>query len=124
MIAALFWLACVGQAGDTGSPAGACGRAPPLSYDRFGQQFMDTHCAGCHSSLLPESLREGATVGVDLDTYEGVLRHADRIEARALGEAPTMPPGGGPDEDELARLSEWLSCQVAEDRAAWLGEQG
>lgn len=26
-----------------------------------------------------------------------------------------MPPGGGPSEEERARLGEWLDCQVAAD---------
>lgn len=54
----------------TRTEAGACERDPPLSWDRFGQQFMHTHCAGCHSSSLPEALREGAPIGVDLDQPE------------------------------------------------------
>lgn len=114
----LLLLACGESDGDSGGPP-TCERQPPLSWDSFGQSFMSTHCAGCHSSLLPESLREGATVGVDLDSYTGVLTWADRIAARALGDAPTMPPGGGPDSEELARLEEWLSCQVAQDLEQW-----
>jgi len=110
--------ACAGAGSDTAvaaqSEAERCDRVPALSYSNFGQQLMDTHCAGCHSSLLPEDLREGAPLGVDLDTYSGVLLWADRIAARSLGDAPTMPPGGGPEDDERARLDEWLACSVAQ----------
>lgn len=110
----LALLSCAEPDEDSGA-AGPCDRSPPLTWDSFGQQFMHTHCAGCHSSLLPEELREGATLGVDFDTYAGVLAWADRIRARSLGEAPTMPPGGGPEIAELDRLEEWLGCQVAQD---------
>ena len=92
--------------------ATACYHDPPLDYANFGKGYMDKHCAGCHSSLLPPSSREGAPIGVDLNTYEDVLMWADRIEARSTGEYPTMPPGGGPSDDERALLKEWLECSV------------
>lgn len=117
----LFALSC-GEAQDSGGEA-LCDRDPPLSYDLFGQAFMDTHCAGCHSSLLPLEDREGATVGVDFDTYAGVVQWASRIEARALGEAPDMPPGGGPAQSDLVLLAEWLSCSVIPDHEALEGAE-
>ncbi len=57
-------------------------------------------------------------MGVDLNTYGDVLRHVERIEARATGEAPTMPPSGRPSADDVALLDEWLTCTVAADAAA------
>lgn len=119
---ALLLLACGDADDDSGVAAGDCDRAPALTYDNFGKGFMDTHCAGCHSSLYPEDLREGAPLGVDLDTYAGVLDWHERVGARALGDSPTMPPGGGPSDEERARLAEWLACGVAEDAAALEGE--
>ena len=107
-----------GTGPDVGAFAGNCSRSPPLSWDNFGREFMDTHCVGCHSSLLPVRMRNGAPLGTNLDTYGDVLGLADRIEVRALGDEPTMPPGGGPDDLERARLSEWLACKVADDEAA------
>jgi len=109
----LFVLAC-GEGGDTAAP-GDCARQPPLSYDNFGQQFMDTHCSGCHSTLLPETLRNGAPLGVDLDTYAGVVQWVDRVEARTVGEGADMPPGGGPSDEERTLLAEWLQCSVWPD---------
>jgi uncharacterized membrane protein len=58
--------------------------------------------------------RHDAPLGVDFDTYQGVLDHADRIAVRD-GDG-TMPPGGGPSEEEHARLAEWIACGVAADR--------
>lgn len=104
--------ACSGAGDDSG---GDCDRSPPLSWHSFGQGFMGKHCTGCHSSLLPDSHREGAPASVNFDTYADVVAQADRIAARALGDEPTMPPGGGPSAEEQALLAEWLRCGVAED---------
>lgn len=99
--------------GCTGAPAEdtACDRDPPLDYAGFGQGWMSKHCVGCHSSLIREEQREGAPVGVDLDTWEGVLQYAERIEVRTI-DTRDMPPGGGPSEEERALLLEWLTCAV------------
>ena len=103
----LLLLAC-------GAPqdSGDCLRDPPLSYGNFGKGLMGRHCTGCHSSLLPEGQRNLAPVGVDLDTWAGVVQWGPRIEARSVGDAPTMPPGGGPTAQERAMLAEWLQCDV------------
>lgn len=91
--------------------SGACQRDPPLTWENFGQGWMGKHCTGCHSSLVREDQRNGAPVGVDLDTWPDMLTWAARIEVRAL-EDLDMPPGGGPSEEERALLAEWLECAV------------
>ena len=116
----VFLLACALFLGDDSSDP-ECAREPPLDYTGFGEGFLTTHCLGCHSSLLPAEMRHDSPVGVDFDTYERVLQWADRIEARATGAEPTMPPSGGPSKDEIALLTEWLHCQVAEDVALYSG---
>ncbi|MFN7143310.1 MAG: hypothetical protein ACK4YP_06005 [Myxococcota bacterium] len=108
MILLLLW-ACTGAAPED---TGACHRDPPLTWQNFGQGWMDKHCVGCHSSLLREDQRNGAPVGVDLDTWEDAVAWGPRIAARSLGDAPTMPPGGGPSEEERRLLAEWLDCAV------------
>ena len=35
--------------------------------ENFGEGFVTKHCTGCHSSLLPEGMREEAPVGVRID---------------------------------------------------------
>jgi uncharacterized membrane protein len=102
-------------AGCTGAPAadtGACGHAPALTWANFGQGWMDKHCVGCHSSLLREDQRNGAPVGVDLDTWEDAVLWGDRIAARSVGDDADMPPGGGPSAEERRLLEEWLECAV------------
>jgi len=103
----ILTVAC-GSRGDTGT----CDRDPPLTYDNFGQAYLTKHCVGCHGTYLPEELREGAPIGIDLDTYDDALFWAERIQARATGSSPTMPPGGGPSEEERAKLQEWLNCHL------------
>ena len=113
VLVALFPACALFGADDSGG--GPCGRSPALSWDNFGDGFMTKHCTGCHSSLLPEGMREGAPTSVNLDTYADVIQWADRVDARAVGDDADMPPGGGPSADERARLAEWLTCAVAAD---------
>lgn len=109
----LVLLACA-SGGDT---AYSCDRDPPLTYETFGEGFVSKHCTGCHGSLVRDADRNGATQGVDLDTYGNVLVFAERFEARVLDpEVPEMPPGGGPTEEELRMLQEWLTCSVYPDK--------
>lgn len=120
MIALWLAFACAG-AGDSTAP---CETATPLTYSGFGQGFMEKHCTGCHSSLLRPDQRNDAPLGIDLDSYREVLEHAERVEARVLGEGgPTMPPGGGPTEEELEMLAEWLRCEVYPDLTALEGAE-
>lgn len=111
-------MGCGAKAEDSAGGAESCDRSPPLDWDNFGKGLMDKHCNGCHSSLVDRGARKGAPLGVDFNTYAGVLEFADRVAARSLGDAPTMPPGGGPDPEERAQLEEWLRCEVAADKAA------
>jgi uncharacterized membrane protein len=91
----------------------ACPHDPPLTWSSYGQLHLEKHCNGCHASLLPQEMRNGAPVGVDFDTLDAVVNWHERIVARALGDAPTMPPGGGPSATEQALFAEWLACDVA-----------
>lgn len=107
----LLWACVQADSGD-------CPREPALDWDNFGHGFMVQYCNGCHASTWPEDKREGAPLGVDFDSYAGVIAWADRIEARSVPDDADMPPGGGPTAEERALLHEWLSCAVAADAAA------
>jgi uncharacterized membrane protein len=80
------------------------------SYATVADPFMRTWCTPCHHTELEGPDRPLGSEGVNLDTYELVISHLDRIEARALADTPTMPPGGGPSDEELTRLELWLEC--------------
>lgn len=118
-----LWLVLLAGCGlsaeDTDTAAVYCDtRDPVLTWDNFGEGFMNQHCTGCHGVQLPESSRVEAPVSVNFDTYADTLQWYDRVVDRTLVTGG-MPPGGGPTEEELARLEEWLSCQVAHDLVLW-----
>jgi len=92
----------------------SCDREPALTFDNFGKSFLAKHCTGCHSVLQEGDLREGAPLGIDLNTYADVLNWADRIEIRSIDNLD-MPPGGGPSEVERGMLEEWLECAIYPD---------
>ena len=61
------------------------------SYETVGEPFMRTWCTSCHHSQLEGADRPAGSEGVNLDSFERVLQHLDRIEARALSATPTLP---------------------------------
>jgi len=80
-----------------------------VSYESFGGPFLLNWCVGCHSSALGADARQGAPLGIDFDTLDGVRAHADRIRAVAV-DVPRMPPLGGPRPAERQTFGEWLDC--------------
>lgn len=103
----LALLAALVSCGDEADEA--CPPDSDLTWSTFGDPFVRSWCTGCHSSALAEPDRQGAPVGVDLDTLEGVRAHLADVRRRAVREAD-MPPAGGPDEGDRALLDEWLAC--------------
>ena len=81
-----------------------------LSYDNFGEPYMLDWCRGCHSSSIPAGMRQRAPASINFDTIADVRQWGDRIAARAATLEPTMPPAGGPPEEERKLLAEWLAC--------------
>ncbi|HEU0034905.1 MAG TPA: hypothetical protein VFQ53_29975 [Kofleriaceae bacterium] len=81
-----------------------------LDYDNFGAPFVADWCRGCHSSALPAAMRQNAPADVNFDDYAKTMEWRERILVRATGDAPTMPPVGGPSDEERALLAEWLGC--------------
>ncbi len=93
---------------DADTDADPCDTAPTLTWDNFGQGFMDSYCQRCHASDATD--RNGAPTTVIFDTEADVIANEDRIRARALGDSPTMPPEGGVPDEERALLELWLDC--------------
>lgn len=96
-----------------------CPDEQTLTWEGFGQGFMEEYCLSCHSGDLVGAARHDAPVGMDFDTVELVRAHAARIDVRS-GIGPdaanrTMPNGGlQPTEQERRDLAEWLACGAPE----------
>jgi len=103
-------LAC----GAGGAPAGDdsaatfCSDAPVVTWETFGHGFVTEHCQACHASTTLE--RNGAPRDVSFDTHDEVLALTDRILARSVGPAASMPPQGGVTPDDRQKLEIWLRC--------------
>ena len=105
----LLATACKGEPADTADTGGvACDEI--TTWSTVGAPFIYTWCTPCHSPELTGEERQGAPVGVDFASYEDVLAWADRIEVRVFAEEAAMPPAGGPEDDELAAVSDWIGC--------------
>lgn len=108
MLAAVLLAACGSDS--TGDGGLLCDEGSELTYENFADAFMRDWCTGCHSSDLEAGARANAPANVNLDTRADVLLWLERVEVRATGETPTMPPTAGPSPEETALLVEWLSC--------------
>lgn len=132
LMSLLFAVGCSNSAKPT--PTGAACPSPDpmtLTWDNFGQKFMQDYCTDCHSSTLTHAQRNGAPLFHDYDTLMGVLEIPDHIDQWAgagpkatntvmpPGECPTTPGGSlnrdcpQPTDDERTKLSIWLACEVA-----------
>ncbi len=81
-----------------------------VRYDNAAAPFVINWCRGCHSSAVPKAMRQKAPLDVNFDTEDEVRNWAERIEARATVTSPTMPPAGGPTDEERGLLREWIEC--------------
>ena len=108
---------------------------PQLTWANFGSDFMCHYCTTCHDSGLKISMRNGAPLFHDLDSFIGVMEVAKHTDAQA-GFGPkahnTFMPGGGtggrcpttpggpldrdclePTDEERTNLATFLACEVA-----------
>ena len=91
-------------------PGRDCDESLGITWESFGQGFILSQCAGCHSSNVPEDMRAGAPAGVDFETHELTQQWLERIYARSADEANTMPPVDSIPEEDRIRLGDWLAC--------------
>lgn len=89
--------------------------AHQLTYEGFADGFVRNNCRGCHGAALAGAARHGAPESINFDTLDDVRQHARRMVARASGDAPTMPPAGGPSDEERALFHEWVMCGMASE---------
>jgi hypothetical protein len=82
-----------------------------LTYRNFGEPFLLDWCRGCHSSGIPEDMRQGAPLAANFDDIATVRDLAPAISVRVMSTAAgKMPPADGPSSEERALLAEWLAC--------------
>ncbi len=86
-----------------------------LTYENFGQQFMEDYCTDCHHSELRGAERKGAPSFHDFDTVFGIRAVSNHIdETTAAGPAAIndgMPRAAPyPTLDERYLLGEWIAC--------------
>jgi mono/diheme cytochrome c family protein len=103
-LAASVVLACGSGPGDaTGS---TCPTTQTLTYENFGQAFMQAHCSACHSANGPESPK--------LDTVEQIRANKGDIDKSAAagpnGVNTYMPESGSVSDADRRKLGEWLAC--------------
>jgi uncharacterized membrane protein len=110
----LGWLvlACGGGGGTLAPVADtAVDECRGYDWDTVGAPFLFTWCTTCHSAAAAD--RNGAPVGVDLDTLEGARTWAVQIESLAV-DSRAMPPAGGPRAGDLEVFATWLDCGLPE----------
>lgn len=102
LFTSLIPLACGGNGTATGS---TCPSNSTLTYQNFGQAFMQEHCTTCHSRGVQSP---------DLSTQMAVQENADLIDKQAAsGPNATntaMPQGASIATADRAKLGEWLAC--------------
>jgi hypothetical protein len=104
-LAALFAAGC-GEEGLGDATGSTCPGDSTLTYENFGQAFIQTNCLACHAKTGPESPK--------FDTVEQVRASAGDID-RAAAAGPKgvntfMPEDGSVAEAERRKLGEWLAC--------------
>ena len=118
LLAALFALGC----GDGGSASGptetgaTCPDGSTLSYESFGQGFMERYCTRCHARDLKGAARQGAPLFHDFDTFENIFKVDGHVDEQAAAGPDAvnrfMPPDGAqPTDEEREQLGEWLACE-------------
>jgi len=108
-------LGCSSKPGETGADGAPseC-QSVPWTWENTGEPLMLTWCTSCHHSDLDEGERQGAPIDLNLETYADFERWADRVDARVWADSAPMPPAGGPTDEELQRLAEWMDCGAPE----------
>jgi len=85
----------------------------PLTYQSFGEPFLDDWCTSCHNAAPGE--RQGAPEEVRFDDIDDVREWKARIFLRSALGNDSMPPGtDDPPASERKKLAEWLACGAPE----------
>jgi uncharacterized membrane protein len=103
--------------GEEGPPTEATCNGSPLTYENFGQEFMENYCTRCHSSEVKGDARHCAPSDHNFDTLDEIVFYSDHIDEWAAagpnGVNEGMPPDGAkPTEAERLDLGTWLACEL------------
>ncbi|HTE52083.1 MAG TPA: hypothetical protein VK698_14620 [Kofleriaceae bacterium] len=86
-----------------------------LTYEDFGQPFVEQFCLRCHSESVEGDDRQDAPADHNFDTQFECEALAEHMDQKA-GSGPdatndSMPPSAPrPSDEQRAMLSEWLAC--------------
>lgn len=87
-----------------------CANSPLITYNNFGQSFIEKECQGCHGEFISGNQRQGAPLEFAYDTPEQVWNDKDLILVTSTGNDPIMPPADGVFPEDRLRLEIWLRC--------------
>ena len=88
--------------------AAFCKDVPVITWESYGQDYIQHHCLSCHAEDTHD--RNGAPQTLLLDTHTQIQQHKERILEVLTSDPPTMPPFGGVDADEQWQAEVWLRC--------------
>ena len=93
----------------------ACGNAETCPTYADVQPIIAKSCLGCHSVEQNGPNRQGATRGVDYDTYDETKRSIDAIVTRVSTSGSARMPPVTSDADKVSSaqvqtLSQWKAC--------------
>lgn len=81
-----------------------CPPASTLTYQSFGQAFMDANCTSCHAGKERPSLTTQAQIKANLAAI-------DKTSAAGPNATNTvMPEDGDVSDADRTKLGEWLAC--------------
>ena len=122
MIAAALTNSCGTESGvskNTGSAnasekpqksAMVCPSGTLLTYENFGQGFMENYCTSCHSRELSVTERGGAPENANFEQKDDIAVWRFPIYSTMFSKVPTMPPQTEVPAYKLQLMNEWLRC--------------
>jgi uncharacterized membrane protein len=93
----------------------ACGGSENCPTYADVQPIMTQSCLGCHSADVNGANRQGATRGINYDTYEETKKEIDDIIARVTSTGSARMPPASSDAAKVSSaqaqtLAQWKAC--------------
>lgn len=106
----------------SGEPVGiatkaVCPTPQTLTYQNFGQAFVQKYCLRCHSTNVKGATREGAPDDHNFDSIDeirGLREHMDQKAGAGPAATNTDMPRNDPKPtvEERRQFAEWLACNA------------